>query len=255
MILPKLVPARFQLMTCYAQVSLASPPYDDMRTFQGSSKFDFEAIAHELYRVLKPGGICVWIVGDQGKKGSKSGTSFRQGLFFMDKVGFNMLDNMIYKKTPRPIAGDNRIYWGAYEFMFILCKGQPKTINLIEDRKNTKRKGLQRNGTKDANGVMIRSSYYPEEYGRRTNVWEYNQGYSSNTKDYEVHKHPAIFPEALAQDHILSWSNEGDLVYDPFMGSGTTAKMAVINGRRWLGSETQADYCNITNNRLSAILI
>ncbi len=88
------------------------------------------------------------------------------------------------------------------------------------------------------------------EFGRRTNIWEYGIGKGQSTKDDVAFQHPAIFPEQLANDHILSWSNENDLIYDPFMGSGTTAKMAILNNRKYIGSEISEDYINIIETRI-----
>ena len=80
----------------------------------------------------------------------------------------------------------------------------------------------------------------------KDNVWSYGSK--------SIKGHPAIFPEKLANDHILSWSNEGDLVFDPFMGSGTTAKMAILNNRNWIGSEMSSEYCDITNERVKDLI-
>ena len=74
---------------------------------------------------------------------------------------------------------------------------------------------------------------------------------NKTTSDKFAYEHPAMFPESLASDHIISWSNEGDLVYDPFMGSGTTAKMAILNKRNWVGSEISEEYCKIIERRIN----
>ena len=233
----------------FIDLTITSPPYDDLRTYNGYS-FPFEDIAKELFRITKQGGVVVWVVGDATVKGSETGTSFRQALFFKE-VGFDLFDTMIYAKPPRGAVGNNKTYWQTFEYMFILSKGKPKTINLINDRKNKEcRKGD--NGTKRLeNGDLVkvkRGGY--SEYGRRTNIWEYGIGKGQSTKDNIAFKHPAIFPEQLANDHIISWSNENDLIYDPFMGSGTTAKMAILNNRKYIGSEISKDYFNIIETRI-----
>lgn len=234
----------------FLDLTVTSPPYDNMRKYNGYC-FDFENVAKELYRTTKNGGIVVWVVSDKTVKGSETGTSFKQALYFIE-CGFKLHDTMIYKKPPRGACGNNKGYWQVFEYMFVFSKGKPKTINLINDRKNKEsRKGD--NGTKRLeNGSLknIKRGGYGE-YGRRTNVWEYAIGKGHTTKDEIAFKHPAIFPEKLANDHILSWSNEGDLVYDPFAGSGTTCKMSIINKRNWIASEISEDYCKIIEKRVN----
>lgn len=233
---------------------VTSPPYDDMRAYNGNAFTEFEKVARGLYRVVKQGGVVVWVVGDQTTKANESGTSFRQALFFKE-IGFNLFDTMIYLKPPRGACGNNQSYWQAFEYMFVFSKGKPKTINLLMDRENKDvRKGDV--GTKRlVNGDLWkhkRGGYKAK--GRRLNVWEYLIGNGHSASDKFAHQHPAIFPEKLAYDHILSWSNEGDVVYDPFMGSGTTAKMASIANRHYIGSEIDATYCNIANQRIAEVL-
>lgn len=233
----------------FIDLTVTSPPYDNLRQYNGYS-FDFENVAKELFRVTKQGGVVVWVVGDATIKGSESGTSFRQALYFKE-IGFDLFDTMIYAKPPRGAVGNNKTYWQTFEYMFVLSKGKPKTINLIIDRKNKESREGD-NGTKRIeNGELLkvkRGGY--SEYGRRTNIWEYGIGKGQSTKDNIAFKHPAIFPEQLANDHIISWSNEGDLVYDPFMGSGTTAKMSILNNRNWVGSEISSEYCKIIEERV-----
>lgn len=237
----------------FIDLTITSPPYGNMRNYNGYS-FDFKKVVKELYRVTKEGGIVVWVVTDKTEKGSETGTSFKQALFFVEN-GFKLMDTMIYKKPPKGAAGNNKIYWQGFEYMFVFTKGKPKTINLIQDRKNKEsRKGD--NGTKRLrNGELkkVKRGGYGE-FGRRTNVWEYMVGKGHSTKDIEAFKHPAIFPEGLANDHILSWSNENDIVYDCFMGSGTTAKMAILNSRKYIGSEISKAYCEIAEKRVRKYL-
>ncbi len=233
----------------FIDLTVTSPPYDDMREYRGYT-LDIDNIIRELFRVTKKGGVVVWVVSDKTKNGSETGTSFRHALKFME-LGFKLLDTMIYTKPPKGASGNNKLYWQGFEYMFIFTKGNPKTINLIEDRRN-KESRQGDNGTKRlANGVLkkvSRGGY--GEYGRRTNVWEYLVGKGHSTKDEIAFQHPAIFPEKLALDHITSWSNVGDLVYDCFMGSGTTAKMAMLSNRNYIGSEISAEYCLLANKRI-----
>ncbi len=229
---------------------ITSPPYDNMRKYSGNTFSQFTSIAKELHRVLKLGGVLVWIVNDQTKEGDESGTSFRQALYFK-RVGFNLFDTMIYLKPPRGACGDNRTYWQSFEYMFVLSKGKPKTINLIRDRENKDSRDGDVSNKRLFGGELkqvIRKGY--DKTGRRTNVWQYNIGKGHSASDSIAYGHPAIFPEELAKDHILSWSNVGEIVYDPFMGSGTTAKMAILTGRNFVGSEIYDRYVAIANKRL-----
>lgn len=237
----------------FVDVVLTSPPYDNMRDYKGYS-FDFEKIAKELYRTIKDGGVVIWVIGDATIKGSETGTSFRQALYFKE-IGFNLFDTMIYLKPPRGAVGNNKTYWQTFEYMFILSKGNPKTINLIKDRENKEERDGDRSTKRLQDGSLLklqRAGY--SKYGRRTNVWEYLIGKGHSATDKIAYEHPAIFPEKLAQDHIISWSKETEIVYDPFMGSGTTAKMAIINKRNYIGSELSLEYCKITQKRIQSLL-
>jgi len=235
----------------FVDLTVTSPPYDNLRTYNGYS-FDFEAVAKELYRVTKQGGVVVWVVGDATIKGSETGTSFKQALFFKE-IGFNLHDTMIYEKTGCAMPSPNR-YLSNFEYMFVFSKGKIKTYNLIKDRKNRfpERWGKGRKVRNKDGTFSYRDNYKAEEYGRRFAIWKYNnggQGYGCSDNLGQLH--PATFPEQLANDHIISWSNEGDLVYDPFMGSGTTAKMSILNNRNWIGSEISEEYCKIIERRIT----
>jgi DNA modification methylase len=229
----------------FIDLTVTSPPYDNLRGYNGYS-FDFEAIAKELFRVTKQGGVVVWVVGDATIKGSETGTSFKQALFFKE-IGFNLHDTMIYQKSTPPLT-HNR-YEQNFEYMFVFSKGKPNTFNgLRETREYTDNRTKKAFGRNKDNSVDLGYSSKDETRLRR-NVWKYFAGGGANDKI--ASQHPAIFPEQLAIDHIISWSNEGDLVYDPFMGSGTTAKMAILNKRNWIGSEISEEYCKIIERRIT----
>lgn len=227
----------------FVDLTVTSPPYDNLRNYNGFS-WDFEATAKELYRVTKQGGVVVWVVGDATVNGSETGTSFRQALFFKD-CGFNLHDTMIYQKSGVSYPESTR-YLQQFEYMFIFSKGKPKSINLIKDRKN---KYVGNVGGNHRGGLCRR-----EEFGLRFNIWQYANGKYNTTKDEIAFLHPAVFPERLANDHIISWSNEGDVVLDPFMGSGTTAKMAILNNRNFIGFEISDEYCDIARKRIAQIV-
>lgn len=233
-------------------LTVTSPPYDNLRAYNGYS-FDFESVAKELYRVTKKGGVVVWVVGDQTHKGSESGTSFKQALFFKE-CGFNLHDTMIYEKNSSsfPAARTSKRYTQIFEYMFVFSKGKIKsTLSLIADKENkwAGHTNWGKNTQYNKEGVLVQTNNIKPvpTHSLRNNIWKYTVGFNDKTK------HPAVFPEQLANDHIVSWSNEGDLVYDPFMGSGTTAKMAILNNRNWLGSETSKEYCDIIEERVKPL--
>lgn len=232
---------------------ITSPPYDDMRQYSGNSFTEFESVANELFRIVADGGVVVWIVGDQTTRGDESGTSFRQALYFKE-VGFKLFDTMIYQKPPRGAVGNNKGYWQAFEYMFVFSKGDPKTINLLYDRENKDEREGDRSRKRQYDGTLkpIKRAGFGK-FGRRTNIWQYLIGRGHSASDDVAYNHPAIFPEKLARDHILSWSDEGDIIYDPFMGSGTTAKMARDTGRAYIGSEISTEYCEIAEKRLNEV--
>lgn len=233
---------------------VTSPPYDNLRTYGGHS-WDFEGVSQQLWRVIKPGGVVVWVVADATVNGSETGTSFRQALRFMD-IGFRLHDTMIYEKHGFSFPDHVRCHQ-VFEFMFVLAKGDIRTFKQIKDRKTSEGgRPLGGDYKRDSSGKSVMrpgsdNRGMREEYGGRTNIWKINAGGGISSADPIAFNHPAIFPEALARDHILSWSNEGDIVLDPFSGSGTTAKMARLMGRRFIGIDVNADYCEIARKRLA----
>jgi len=240
----------------FIDLTVTSPPYDGLRTYNGYS-FQFEETAQELYRVTKDGGVVVWIVGDATVKGSESGTSFRQALFFME-CGFKLHDTMIYHKTDTAFSRHgHKKYPGGFEYMFVFVKGAIKTYNPIRDRKNKTAGTTMSGSVRQVDGSTKESRAKGKnvsEYGSRSNVWGYTTGFNKSTTDTIAFKHPAIFPEKLAEDHILSWSNEDDIIFDPFGGSGTTAKMALLNNRKYILSEISEEYCEIATARIESTL-
>ena len=231
-------------------LTVTSPPYDLLRDYKGYD-FDFESIAAQLFRVTKKGGVVVWVVGDQIVNGSESGTSFKQALYFKE-IGFNLHDTMIFEK-PAPFPEKIR-YRQNFEFMFVFSKGRPKAVNLIKDRKNkyTERWGGGQSERRKDGSIKQRGKQQTyQEFGIRFNIWRIPAGWGYSTKDKKAHNHPAIFPEKLARDHIISWSNPGDIVLDPMCGSGTTCKMAKELGRSWIGIDIAEEYCELARKRLA----
>lgn len=227
----------------FVNLVVTSPPYDDLRRYNGYS-FDFEPIAKELYRVLKPGGVVVWVVNDSTKDGSESGTSFRQALYFKE-IGFNLNDTMIWMKTnPMPQVSQPR-YNQCFEYMFIFSKGKPTTFNPI--KVPCKCGGQSYNSTAknmDAETGRHELSYNVNLEKNMDNIWQIAVSQNKTS-------HPAVFPFELAEKHVLSWSNQNDIVYDPFLGSGTTALAAYKNNRFYIGSEISNEYAEICKSRIT----
>lgn len=225
-------------------LTVTSPPYDNLRTYNGFT-FDFENIAKELFRVTKNGGVVVWVVADATINGSETGTSFKQALFFKD-VGFNVHDTMIYGKNNFVPLTHNR-YEQQFEYMFIFSKGKPKTFNAIRipticiGEKRSSKSTFRQTGTETKPLHSFREFYNDNKIS--PNIFFYNT-------NAVVKGHPAIFPEKLAEDHIISWSNENDIVFDPMCGSGTTCKMALKNNRNFIGIDISQEYVDIANKRI-----
>ena len=233
----------------FIDLTVTSPPYDNLRDYKGYH-FNYEEIAEELFRVTKKGGVVVWVVGDKIFKGNKTLTSFVHALYFQ-KIGFNVHDVMIYKKKNTPFMRSNA-YTNCYEYMFVFSKGSPRVFNPLKDK--TVRQGIEMMPyNKGADGINKKTPGKLNDTKNRNNIWEYAVGYGGTTSDKIAFAHPAVFPEKLAEDHILSWTEVGDLVFDPMAGSGTTCKMAKLNNRNYLGCDISDEYVNIAKERISNI--
>ena len=235
-------------------LTVTSPPYDDLRDYEKSLVWNFDVfkqVANRLYDITKEGGVVVWVVGDKTIKGSESGTSFKQALYFKE-IGFNLHDTMIYAKSKIvPMDFKCNRYYQGFEYMFVFSKGKPKVCNYIRvpskhGGKNTISINRKENGD-------LRTDRKEKQIGRivsdtkiKSNIWEY--------ASQSIKGHPAVFPEKLAEDHIISWSNEGDVILDCFMGSGTTGKMALLNNRKFIGIEKVEDYFEISKQRIEESL-
>lgn len=222
---------------------LTSPPYDNLRKYNGYT-FDFDNIAKELFRIIKDGGVVVWVTGDSTKNFCESLTSFKQAIKF-NEIGFNLLDTMIYyKQNYAPAYPSLKRYANQFEYMFVLSKGKPNTFNPVQKKKKVRNKE-EKVSYRQKDGSLKRKII--KDNGRETkdatNVWVFAVGGN-------LTGHPAVFPEALAQDHILSWSNSGDIILDPMCGSGTTCVMAIKNNRQFIGIDISEEYAEISRNRI-----
>ena len=245
----------------FIDLTITSPPYDNLRTYNGKIKdevvyeqgfsFPFVEMARQLYRVTKNGGVVVWVVNDQVKNGGETGSSFKQALLFKE-IGFTLYDTMIYHKNGAPFPETGR-YSQVFEYMFVFSKGQPKTINLLKDKPNrwAGHSNFGDPSKREKEGTLKKvDKFVVAEFGTRYNVWYINNGKGFSSKDDIAFQHPAIFPESLAEDHILSWSKPGDIVFDPMCGSGTTLKMAKMNGRKYIGIDINEEYVELSKKRI-----
>lgn len=238
----------------YIDLTVTSPPYDNLRKYNGFV-FPFEEIAKELYRVTKMGGVVVWVVADATIKGSETGTSFKQALYFK-KIGFNLHDTMIYH-TVSPYPANVR-YWHSFEYMFVFSKNKPNTFNpLLQNKSKYKNSSSTTQRTYNGDTVnlnenalarILRANSNTQRV--KDNVWSIPRGYMKSSPDNIAYNHSAIFPEKLAEDHILSWSNENDIILDPMCGSGTTLKMAKKNNRKYIGIDISQEYVDLSIRRV-----
>lgn len=236
----------------YVDLTATSPPYDNLRNYKGYT-FEFEKIAKELYRITKQGGVVVWVVGDATNNGSESGTSFKQALYFME-CGFNLHDTMIYEKNSSsfPASRTSNRYTQIFEYMFVFSKGTPK-CNLLIDKPNkcAGQTNWGKNTEYNKDGILTRTNSIKPcpDFSARNNIWKYSVGFN------KVKGHPAVFPDKLAEDHIKSWSNQGDIVFDPFVGSGTTARACIRLNRNYLACDISKEYVDLVINSLQNPLL
>ena len=235
----------------YIDLVVTSPPYGKIRTYDGYvDSFIFDKIATALYRVCKPGAVIVWITADQKIKGSESLESFRQVIKFRE-LGFLLHDTMIYQRHANPNTSPTNSYFQEFEYMFVLSKDtKPNTVNLIRDHKNKYTDTRKKYRNPDGSQSTTKHTHTTQHYSKRPNIWRYNTGSPHATKYKPAYKHPAIFPEQLAIDHIISWSNRDDIVYDPMAGSGTVPVMAYKLFRQYIASEINPEYYKIMCDRL-----
>lgn len=231
-------------------LTVTSPPYDDLRNYNNTLVWNFDVfkqVADRLYKITKNGGVVVWVVNDKTKNGSETGSSFKQALYFKE-IGFNLHDTMIYaKNNPMPNVNSKR-YMQSFEYMFVLSKGKPKTFNpIMEKSKYGGEFTFGEPSTWNKDGELIKKERRKiNEYKKVSNIFYYTVGSTANKHI----KHPAVFPEKLAEDQILSWSNEDDLILDCFMGANTTGKMALLNNRNYIGIEKVEEYFKIGKKRI-----
>ena len=239
-------------------LTVTSPPYDNLRKYNGNNdqwgESVWKSIIEELYTVTKEGGVVVWVVGDATIKGSETGTSFKQALWAME-CGFRLHDTMIWNKAEFSAVGSLSVrYAPVFEYMFVFSKGAPSSFKPIIDRKNKHARATVNGTIRQSDGgtkpISGSGKKKIRDFGQRHNVWE-----MTGVKSRKDTRHPAAFPESLAADHIISWSNEGDTVLDCFMGSGTTGVACRNLNRDFIGIEIDETYFNIAKERIKNHLL
>lgn len=237
-------------------LTITSPPFDNLRGYTDGAEFGFPDLAKELYRVTKPGGVVVWVAGDETVDGSETGTSMRQALYFKDEAGFNLHDTMVFRRNSVKHP-DKLRYYNCWQYMFVFSKGRPKTINLIRDHRNKtagKKETAKTQREKDGSFVPkwgIKVKKVRPLYSVRWNVWTYDVGSLIMAEDRLWVEHPAVFPLKLAEDHVRTWTEEGDLVLDPMCGSGMVPIAAKKLKRTYVGLDVSAEYCELSRKRLA----
>lgn len=241
----------------FFDMSIQSPPYDNLRKYLGFS-WNFEELAIQLTRVTKPGGVIIWVVGDATINGSETGSSFRQALYFKDSCKLNIHDTMIYASKKPPLT-HNR-YEQEFEYLFCFSKGKPKTFNPIKvptlwGGSRADRPKTEKGSASDNRAIRSRDEAprFVKADKIKGNIFEYKTGGGHSAKESIAFQHPAIFPELLVHDQLISWSNEGDTILDCFNGSGTTTKVAKQLKRNFIGIEVSPEYCQIAEERLKLV--
>lgn len=239
---------------------VTSPPYDNLRSYGGVGEgWNFEtftSVAAQLTRVLKSGGVIVWNVIDQCVNGGYTCTSYRQVLYFTDVLGLRLHDVMVWQKPNSMPRKRGKRYQASFEPMYVFSKGEPKTFNPI--MRECKYGGRAYKSTFKSNINEGRIEYKEGVTPSETvdsNVWVIPTASACETnftlKDGRQIHHTAVFPKELALRHIRTWTEEGDTVLDPFMGSGTTGLAALELGRSFIGCEQNDDYFDMASERMA----
>ncbi len=229
--------------SCSVDLTITSPPYNNNRLYKGY-KFDYKCVLKSLFKVTKVGGVVVWVVNDAFIDGSESLTSFKTAIYAVEECGFKLHDTMIYQKNCYPFPPTNK-YYQQFEYMFVFSKGTPKTTNLLTTNLVRNRPKQHQITVRKKDGSTITQFANPQNDSKLLdNVWYLDVGYNRSTKDKIAFNHPATFPEELVRLHLLTWSNEGDLIFDPMCGSGTTCKVAFLEGRKFVGVDCSDEYIN-----------
>lgn len=239
---------------------VTSPPYDEIRDYKGF-KLDLHNVGIEISRILKDGGICVMVIQDQTKDGRKSGTSFRTIVDWDTNTDLDIWECCIYQRRATPGAWWSKRFRVDHEYIPIFIKGKrPQYFNKEHMKEPTKpeygliKKGLGNRNT-DGTTIYDTSKVYelPKEKDQGT-VIHYKNSSRETPKSSEIGKikllHPATFPDKLASDFIQCFTTEGMIILDPFMGSGTVARMSKELNRNYIGFELSDEYIKIAEKLL-----
>ena len=236
----------------FFDLTIFSPPYDDIRNYHGYT-LDMNSLGNELFRTTKEGGIVIMITQDQTKNFKKSLTSFRTIIDWCDNIGWKLFECVIYKKDGRPGVFWEKRFRVDHEYIPIFFKGdKPKYFNKDSVKVPCKYKGrilnsfLERVGDKS---VRSKKQMIVPDTKCRGTIWFFNRDLNLNLK----RKHPAVFPDQLPYDFIQVFTEKGDIVLDPMIGSGTTAVMAKLLERNYVGIDISKEYCDIAKERVKTL--
>ena len=229
---------------------VTSPPYDGLRDYNGFS-LDLHKIGKEIYRVLKDGGIAVMVIQDATKDFAKSLTSFRTIVDWCDNVGFRLFETVIYHKNGTEGAWWKQRFRVDHEYMPIFMKGKkPQYFNKEPLKIPSKHGGkvMSGSGNRRTDGTLSETVRRPINTMKcRGTVWDYLM---AGDKNPLKRKHPAVFPDKIPYDCIQCFCPEGGLVLDPFIGCGSTAVMAKVLGRNYIGIDISREYCDLAEERI-----
>lgn len=242
-----------EVLASSVALTVFSPPYDAIRDYNKDWQLDYHRLGIELLRVTEVGGVAAVVIGDGTRNFAKSLTTFRWAVDWVDRVGWKLFECCIYSRHGNPGAWWSQRFRVDHEYILIFFKGdRPRCFNKEPLMVPSKHAGKVFSGTdRLTNGGFkkITPKAVNEKKCRGT-VWNYS---TSNSEGNRLKlEHPATFPDQLADDLIACFSQRGDLVLDPMVGSGTTVVSAAKQGRRFLGIDINEEYVGIASQRLQA---
>ena len=233
-------------------LTVTSPPYDDLRRYDTPAPLDLPALGRALLRVTRPGGVCAVVIQDASRRHAKSLSSFRLAVDWCDHAGWRLFECCLYVRHAAPGPWWRTRFRVDHEYVLIFLKGdRPRTFHkeallvpTLHAGERVRRRPFARRGTPWGDPPPA-----VQPLQCRGTVWRYAA--SSAERNALKLTHPATMPDKLAGDLIRCFSDPGGLVLDPLMGSGTTVVMAARLGRAYVGMDASAAYARIARDRLA----
>ena len=233
-----------------------SPPYDSQRTYKGFPPVDFIALGHELYRVIKPNAPIVFVIQDGIHRKRRTATTARLIVDMVDTCGLHLWECFIAHKTSTiPVKKEGAVRCKTdHEFVPIFTKGDNeniKTFNVPEVNIRWLNTYKEANIVDRLGNRKLQKIHSTAKTRVKGTIWNYAPSavYANRLK----YKHPAVFPNQFARDFIETFTNPGDLVLDPFSGSGTTAIEAYKLYRFYAGIDISKEYTAIASELIGEI--